>query len=799
MLVTTAHPPPQLSQAREVSRQLANLTGPEREEYIKRFREQNQGQIFVALHLHNHQPIYRPGVHPADTPEIRDYVLGGGDADNRREVYTSADAYAIEERLQQSELGFQVSYSGSLMDNLDQTAGRGLWPGPNWSDRYRNLRDNTATPLGNERLDLVNFGHYHPLMALVATGHREGATEHDKDSRLQIELHRQAVTDHFGGSFSKGFFPPEMAFSERMVPVVAATGSEWAIVDNLHFDRANKDYKNPQDGLKPPNRADQRHPGGQPYETLSNDLAKRHLVTPDALRPHYVKHVDPVSGDEHLLVAVPQDRSLSSYIQKDRNGARMQEVVDRFSVHNTDPQHPLLVVLASDGDNNGSNSGASHREVPLDLAERFPGQVKLITISDYLEIYPPERPREETVDGSRRFVGGDQRHVEDGSWWGANLGDPEFSKWIDDPAMTTFSPKNNSWAVLTAAKNEVLTADSLAPAGDSPESLRQIQHNSGSATERAWHGLLVGQTSCYEYWNADNVLSYSSVRGANMAVEAAREVTAGMNSGQDRVGPSVFLPRHTPYNPGGRPGRFQVQTYAYDVSGLASVKVRFRLDEDGELNRNEDFRFEGPGVTPWAGEVEMVGTPFPDLENKPGVWVDPLARADVFRGQVQISLPEGAPGALVQYCVEATDRAGNVTRSPLRNVWVDAQGTPLSNDELHRRLGSGEVDQVAEAIAYVLSTGRNDQHIFNHLFHRLETGGAALIERLEVRAREGELPLSSEPAFREEYINRLDRHLEKQANQSALRQTEALREALAGPLAGSDDPRVARILQRLGL
>ncbi len=776
--------------------QLSTLKGPEREAYINRFREEHRGKIFAALHLHNHQPIYRPGVHPADTPEIKDYVLGGGDADNRREVYTSADAYAIEQRPQQPGLGFQVSYSGSLMDNLDQTAGRGLWPGSNWSDRYRQLREGTQTPLGHERLDLVNFGHYHPLMGLIASGHRDGATEHDKDSRLQIQLHRQAVREHFGGDLSQGFFPPEMAFSERMIPVVAETGSKWALVDNLHLDRANRDYSNPQDGLKPPNRADQRNPGGQPYETLSNDLAKRHLVSPDALRPHYVKHVDPATGEEHLLIAVPQDRSLSSYIQKDRNGARLQEVVDRFSAHNNDPAHPLLVVLASDGDNNGSNSGSFHRDVPLDLAERFPDKVELITISDYLEIFPPEKPREEVVDGARQYVGGDQRHVEDGSWWGANLGDPEFSKWIDDPALTSFSPKNNSWAVLTAAKNEVLTADALAPAGETPESLRNIQANAGSASERAWHGLLVGQTSCYEYWNADNVLSYSSVRGANMAVQAARELSAGR---EDRVGPSVFLPRHSPYNPGGRPGRFDVQTYAYDVSGLRSVKVKFRLDEDGELNRNQDFRYEGPGVTPWSGEVEMVRSPFPDLETKPGVWVDPVARADVFRAEVRTPLAAGAQGALVQYYVEAEDQRGNVTRSPIRNVWVDGEEAPLSNDELHRRMGSGDPAQVAGAAAYVLRTGRNDTHVFNHLFHRLETGGPDLLNRLEGLAAAGELPLNGEPGFRAAYVGRLDRHLEKESNQQALRATDALRRAMAGPLAGSSDPRVERILQRLGL
>ncbi|MEW6280514.1 MAG: hypothetical protein AB1758_17960, partial [Candidatus Eremiobacterota bacterium] len=355
---------------------------------------------------------------------------------------------------------------------------------------------------------------------------------------------------------------------------------------------------------------------------------------------------------------------------------------------------------------------------------------------------------------------------------------------------------NNSWAVLTAAKNAVLTADSLEPAGGTADSLRNIANNRGSDSEKAWHGLLVGQTSCYEYWNADNVLSYSSVRGANMAVEAARRVMARHASGQDKIGPTIFLPRHTPYNPGGTPGKFEVTTYVYDVADTRSVKVRYRLDADGELNRNEDFRFEGPGVEPWSGEVEMERSPFPDLEQKPGVWVDPLVRADVFRANLRIPLPEGSPGSLVQYYVEAVDTLGNVSRSPIRNVYVNAHGEPLSNEELHRRLGSGDPAAVAESIAYVFTSGRNDTHVFNHVFHRLELADARLLDRLEAAA--GELRLSADPAFRNEYVNRLDRHLDKEANQAALRGTTALKHALADPLDGSD-PRAQRIRTRLGL
>lgn len=609
-----------------------------------------ESKIYVALDLHNHQPIYRPGVNPADTPEIQQYVLGSGDADNRREVYTRADAYAVESMKgdpAQPHFGIQVSYTGSLMETLEKTTERGLWPGPGWNDRYRNLRASTSTSLGNPRLDLVNIGYFHPLMGLVATGN----TATDKDITLQLRMHQQEVQKLFGGPVSKGFFPPEMAFSERMIPAIDQAGVQWTMVDNLHFDRANADYDNPGDGLKPPNGADRRNPGPHAYETLPNDLAKRHLVSPDALRPHYAKFTDPATGNESLTIVVPEERSLSSYIQKDRDGSKISEIINKFQKYNTDPKHPLLVLLASDGDNNGSNSGEFHRNVPIDIATRYPGQVVFTTVQDYLDQFPPEKPAEvHAADGTTRYVGGDVIHVEDGAWWGANLGDPQFSKWMDDPAWDGFSPKKNSWAVLTAAKNAVLTADAMEPAGTAPDSVARIAADTGSDTEKAWHDLLEGQTSCYEYWNADNVLSYSSVRAANDAVDSAAKVLARHAKSEDHVGPSIFLPMHTPYDPAA--GGFKVVTYAYDVNDVASVKIKYRPAAGPT--------YEGE----WTGAADMDRRAIPDPSTKPEVWVDPKARADAYTAHVD------APKGLVQYYVEATDSLGNVSRSPIQTVRV---------------------------------------------------------------------------------------------------------------------------------
>ncbi|MHB2020491.1 MAG: hypothetical protein ACYCW6_26445 [Candidatus Xenobia bacterium] len=592
-------------------------------------------KIYVAVLFHDHQPVYRPGVNAADTPEIQQTVLGSGDADNRRDIYTKAEAYPIWSMpARDAHFGTQVSFTGALMQNLNELSARGQWPGNNWNQTYHDVHTQNQTALGNPRLDFVNFPYYHPLMGAIATGHD------DKDLELQLRMHQVAVKDMFGAPISKGCFPAEMAFSEREIPVLQKTGVQWTVVDNIHIDRANQDYNNRGDGLPPSNQADRRNPGTHGYVALPNDLAKTDLVSPDALRPHYAEFVDPVNGQVSRTIVVPQDRGLSSGIQKVRDGSQVQSVIDNLGKFNTDPKHPLLVLLATDGDNNGSNSGEFHRNVPLDLATRYPGQVVFTTVQDYLDQFPPDQK--------------DVIHVEDGSWWGANLGDPQFSKWVDDPGYRGFSPKRNDWAVLTAARNVVSTADALEPTDTTDASIQNMIAGKGTDTQQAWRALLEGEASDFEYWGPDEPMSYSPVVASNMAIDSAHKVMA-RHPGQDTVGPSIFLPMHTPYNP---QGNFEVVTMAYDTSGVENVTVHYRM-----VDKLSDSTYGSGG---WDHTTDMAKQVFPEPNPKPPVWVEPKARADEYRTTLKVQ-----PGKYVQYYVEATDNVGNVTRSPIRNVWVN--------------------------------------------------------------------------------------------------------------------------------
>jgi alpha-amylase/alpha-mannosidase (GH57 family) len=47
-----------------------------------------------------------------------------------------------------------------------------------------------------------------------------------------VRAHREAIAAMFGGPPSRGFFPPENAFTPAMVPALVDEGFAWVLVDN---------------------------------------------------------------------------------------------------------------------------------------------------------------------------------------------------------------------------------------------------------------------------------------------------------------------------------------------------------------------------------------------------------------------------------------------------------------------------------------------------------------------------------------------------------------------------------------
>ncbi len=94
----------------------------------------------------------------------------------------------------------------------------------------------------------VSFTYHHALAPLI-----------DPTSlAMEIAIHKVIYEKTWGPTatdYSKGFFPAEMAFSERAIPALVDAGIEWVIVPNNHISRACVDYPYSQSGDNndPPN------------------------------------------------------------------------------------------------------------------------------------------------------------------------------------------------------------------------------------------------------------------------------------------------------------------------------------------------------------------------------------------------------------------------------------------------------------------------------------------------------------------------------------------------------------------
>ena len=624
---------------------------------------QAQETMNVGFMWHMHQPQYRPGQNVTQTDASGAFSFSVTDVHNQRlGPYTDWPKDAIQSGLALSHLGAQVSFSGSLIQNLNTLEAAGVNGGQwnNWESSYQTAAGwNTA--LGNPRLDLVNFGFNHPLMPLLDT----------RDITMQIKLQKRIHEQTWGPGvpFSKGIFPPETAFSSRIIPALQAEGIEWSIVDSIHLERATQGYPHTNaSNLFTPNKADQINPAipANQWVQLNNLWAPSKVAAPFAYRPHNVQHVDPATGAISKIVAVPAARYEGNEDGRGGFGALQYEsVMSQYQQFNTDPDHPMFVLLHHDGDNFGGGSDSYYHSNFQSMVSWAQGNndYDVTTIQDYLERYP--------------VAANDVVHIENGSWAGADNGDPEFKKWLGDPDPNTgFSPDRNSWAVLTAAKNRVFTADDIAPATN----LDNIINATGTPTERAWRFLMAAESSDYWYWDGTEVWDSNVTLGSNLAVAQADQVINGFG-GSETTPPSVFVPQRESYNPGGdewgpgaEPSDFEVWTYAYDVSGLTDVVLKYRVDADGEnpLSSIENETYAGGAeVGNWVSVSMSASDVAP-----PGSILSPTYRAERFGGMIT-----GLEDVLVDYYVEAVDGLGNITKTDIQHVFVGSSViTPPGGD-----------------------------------------------------------------------------------------------------------------------
>lgn len=564
-----------------------------------------------------------------------------------------------------------------------------------WNQGYIEARG-WKTHGGHPRADLVGFTYHHSLSPLIPKS----------VLRKEIQLFKEAWARNWEGKpdysdQSKGFFPPEAAFSETMIPILASEGYEWTIIPNGHLARTCRNYLDPDVApmhssstwnTNPPNRADMSGPWVPASQWWSGTLDGRgaKVPAPYAYQAHWAEYTDPETGKTSRIRVVPMDEVLSY-----QNGYSMMgtDLIDQHIAPFNDPAHPSLVLFAHDGDNAWGGGFSYYQESVPGLASQAQSKgYSMTTIQQFLDDHPV--PETDIV------------HVEDGPWINpeGDWGDPQFVKWLYPPARSPkdsqynptdartfidiengFSATWRAWAVITAGANYCETAEQIA-GPENPD------------VRRAWNHYLAGLDSGFLYYGGDSLDDeVKQSLALNEALPFAKKI---IQNGVDLTPPTIFRPERWPYNPGGigwgvtthyqdiglngKPENFSdfyVWSLVSDVSGVQSVTLKVRNTMTGDQSHqtpgpdNKTYQ-GGPSVTEWTSipmnrrqiDPQFTGNPpNPNLN----YFILPEAIADHYWAKVT-----GYHDVLVDYYIEAVDQLGNRSRSDIFHVWVGQHNPP---------------------------------------------------------------------------------------------------------------------------
>ncbi len=393
----------------------------------------------IAIILHMHQPIY------SFTGKILDSEIA-------REVFVQTMhpyTFPPEAIAKYDGARVTINFTGTLIEQINDLEAADFDPRLEgiWS-KYLRVKD-------AGKVEFTGCGYFHPILPLIP----------ETDRKKQIEMHLKIYEETFGGK-PAGFWPPEVAFSSDLVPLLADMGFQWTIVDEPHVTNANKD----------------------------KDWRKLLYY------PHFVER------DGRRITVVVRDRGISIAQQSGYDPQwLMNEVQSKLKGMLKTGGEDLLLVVATDGENgwfrhSGDKAGFwGWFFMPLleKIASdpRF-GFVKLTTVQDYLKAHPPE----------------DTVNVESGSWNVQGMSDDgRFLKWIGD------APRKQRWEQI-ARTNEYLRnlGDRINRSNlDSPKVKQSLRE--------AWKWLLTAESSDYFYWGIEEWLSKCSFC-CEKAIQKAKEI-----------------------------------------------------------------------------------------------------------------------------------------------------------------------------------------------------------------------------------------------------------------------------------
>ncbi len=575
-------------------------------------------KLYFGIHKHMHQPYCRA----ADLS----FWDGGNDEifGSRTGAYRSFIAMAARQYQALPHAGLSMSWSGSLVEQLDRASRDNLVGGAYGGDWKREVSEanKLKTVMGVSRAEFSAFGFYHPLMPLIP----------GRDIIEQIRRHRDIIRRDFATDAATILFPPETAFHIRMIPALNKAGIDAVIYDSIHRYRSCRDYPYAglTEGMLPPNQAEQTNPAVDDWLQLNNVWAGS-KISPSLLKPEYVAYKD-VDGTVSQVIAIPAERYIGNEDARGGFGAliypdilgQVLAQIERFNAF--DPQHPPFFLLHSGGDNYGGGTDSYYGSNTGRMVEWLQSdpRFEFTTMRDYLDRFPPDPAN--------------AVHIEPGSWSGADNGDPQFMKWFSRYNQD-YSPDLNSWAVLTALQNAVHT---MLDAGVNDDAVREAEQL-----------LLTAEVSDYWYWTGQDIWDCQVTEAANKALSIINsKLDAIIMTGRESTGPTIFPPWITPENPGGKTWgnnclvdaakEGTVHTFIYDVSGVKSAKLFIR--RDAGQSKDEEIALIDKNSYPCRTGAK--------------------ATAHLY----EAVLPAGIGD--IRYWIEAVDAHGNVSRSSLERVFL---------------------------------------------------------------------------------------------------------------------------------
>ncbi|GGF60890.1 hypothetical protein GCM10010912_02620 [Paenibacillus albidus] len=493
-----------------------------------------------------------------------------------------------------------VTMSGSVVNNVNNIIQRGNISGynnPAWGTPWKSAYNSLKTSNGKNTMDMVHFSGHHTMGPLVGN-----------DYLLKDMINHGATLaqPYFLGNdykSSKGFFPTELGFSERIIPVLEKLGIQWSVIGNNHFSRTLKDYPllnspGADTMVSPPNRSDLQNvstAGSWVSESMFNEQQVVHNKYPFASTAHWVRYVDPGTGAESKVVGVPVAQAESW-----KEGYLGEVKADALKPFENLVAQKQIFVVAHDGDNSSGRAGSEETWRNAGNVTYADSGVTGMGIDEYLKSNTP--------------AASDVVHVQDGSWIDTrdSSSDPTWYHWhlpfgiwkgqfaaFNQVNGTTLAPKKNlsgiedgmtvsfekgyhylerNFALLQASLNYAQTAEQIwlddhpnhwkpTTALDKEITFDGNQLNpwmlsfpvkgnvandyAGGANpaELAWYFLLPAMDSGFGYYDENVDDSVKPALSFNQSLFFSKPYV-NQNLAKDKTAPSVWWPQRYPYNPG---------------------------------------------------------------------------------------------------------------------------------------------------------------------------------------------------------------------------------------------------------